>query len=209
MFEERDEKKTFEDEITPEVEETLEPEINDEEMTDAEVQEEIEEDNEDKIEDEIEQPFYATIPEFDELREVLVELDYRLFLINDNLVVIGRLNGADIEILVNSGNEEEADFVFVKAPETLDKLIAMENVLYLSPDMTDNEVETFEGKEANHEAVMEFLMNKLPEAAREELNKDNEEEFEEIPTEVPEISEEEPIEDEDMEETSEDDEEEE
>lgn len=207
MFEERDEKKTFEDEMTPEVEETLEPEANDEEMTDAEVQEEIEEDNEDKIEDEIEQPFYATVPEFDELREVLVELDYRLFLINDNLVVVGRLNGADIEILVNNGNEENTDFVFVKAPETLDKLIAMENVLYLSPDMTEEEVKTFEGKEANHEAVMEFLMNKLPEATREELNKD-EEEFEEIPTEIPEVSEE-PIEDEDMEEIPEDDEEEE
>ena len=206
MFEERDEKKTFEDEMTPEVEETLEPEANDEEMTDAEVQEEIEEDNEDKIEDEIEQPFYATVPEFDELREVLVELDYRLFLINDNLVVVGRLNGADIEILVNNGNEENADFVFVKAPETLDKLIAMENVLYLSPDMTDEEIKIFEGKEANHEAVMEFLMNKLPEATREELNK--EEEFEEIPTEIPEVSEE-PIEDEDMEEVPEDDEEEE
>ena len=203
MFEERDEKKTFEDEMTPEVEETLEPEANDEEMTDAEVQEEIEEDNEDKIEDEIEQPFYATVPEFDELREVLVELDYRLFLINDNLVVVGRLNGADIEILVNNGNEENADFVFVKAPETLDKLIAMENVLYLSPDMTEEEIKTFEGKEANHEDVMEFLMNKLPEATREELNKD-EEEFEEIPTEIPEVSEE-PIEDEDMEEVPEDD----
>lgn len=207
MFEERDEKKTFEDEINPEVEETLEPEANDEEMTDAEVQEEIEEDNKDKIEDEIEQPFYATVPEFDELREVLVELDYRLFLINDNLVVVGRLNGADIEILINNGNEENADFAFVKAPETLDKLIAMENVLYLSPDMTDEEIQTFEGKEANHEAVMEFLMNKLPEATRDELNK-NEEEFEEIPTEVPEVSEE-PVEDEDIEEALEDEEEEE
>lgn len=205
MFEERDEKKTFEDEMTPEVEETLEPEVSEEEMTNDEVQEEIEEDNEDKIEDEIEQPFYATVPEFDELREVLVELDYRLFLINDNLVVIGRLNGADIELLVNNGDEENADFVFVKAPETLDKLIAMENVLYLSPDMTEEEIDQFEGKEANHEAVMEFLMNKLPETAKEELSQ---EEFEEIPTDIPEVSEE-PIEDEDIEEIPEDDDEEE
>lgn len=207
MFEERDEKKTFEDEMTPEVEETPELEVNDEEMTDAEVQEEIEEDNKNKIEDEIEQPFYATVPEFDELREVLVELDYRLFLINDNLVVVGRLNGADIEVLVDNGNEENANFVFVKAPEALDKLIAIENVLYLSPDMTDEEIQTFENKEANHEAVMEFLMNKLPEATREELNNDNEE-FEEIPVDIPEVSEE-PIEDENIEEPIEDEEEEE
>ena len=172
MFEERDEKKTFEDEMTPEVEETLEPDIDDEEMTDAEVQEEIEEDNEDKIEDEIEQPFYAVVPEFDELREVLVELDYRLFLINDNLVVIGRLNGADIEVLVNNGNEENADFVFVKAPETLDKLIAIENVIYLSPDMTEEETKTFEGKEANHEAVMEYLMNLLPDTVKDEIKQE-------------------------------------
>ena len=75
MFEERDEKKTFEDEMTPEVEETLEHKDNDEEMTNAEVQEEIEEDKEDKIEDEIEQHLYAVVNEFDELREVLVELD--------------------------------------------------------------------------------------------------------------------------------------
>ena len=79
-------------------EENIEP--TEDEMTDEEIQDEIEEDNEDTIKDEIEQPFYAIVPEFDELREVLSELDYRLFLINDNLVVIGRLNGADIEIAV-------------------------------------------------------------------------------------------------------------
>lgn len=207
MFEENDEKKTFEDELNSDVEETTEPDVAEEEMTDAEVQDEIEEDNEEKIQDEIEQPFYATVPEFDELREVLVELDYRLFLINDNLVVVGRLNGADIEILVNNGNEEEAKFEFVKAPETLDKLIALENVLYLSPDMTEEEIAVFEGKEANHESVMEFLMNKLPDTVKEDLNK-NEEEFEEIPTEIPEVSEEEPIDEEEFEDIPEDEEEE-
>ena len=149
-------------------EENTEP--TEDEMTDEEIQDEIEEDNEDTIKDEIEQPFYATVPEFDELREVLSELDYRLFLINDNLVVIGRLNGADIEILINNGNEENADYIFVKAPETLDKLIAIENVLYLSPDMTKEELE--------------------------------DKEYEEIPTEIPEVDEEQ-FEDEETEEEEE------
>ena len=178
-------------------EESIEP--TEDEMTDEEIQDEIEEDNEDTIKDEIEQPFYATVPEFDELREVLSELDYRLFLINDNLVVIGRLNGADIEILTNNRNEENPDYIFVKAPETLDKLIAIENVLYLSPDMTKEEKASYEGKEANHESVMEFLMNKLPETSKEELE---DKEYEEIPTEIPEDDEEQ-FEDEEIEEEEE------
>lgn len=192
MFEEKDENKTFEDELNTELELTLEEPVEDEEMTDAEVEEEIEEDNEEKIEDAIEQPFYATVPEFDELRDILVELDYRLFLINDNLVVIGRLNGADIEILVSSGDEENREYNFVKAPGTLNELKNIENVFYLSPDMTEEEQAEFEGKTADHASVTEYLMNLLPDTAKEELAA---EEIEEEPIEEPvEEIEEEPVE---------------
>ena len=103
-------------------EENLENDIDDEEMTGEEVQDEIQDDEEEKVKDDIEQPFYAVTPEYDELRPVLSELDYRLFLINNDLVLIGRLNGADIEIMVNSGNDEESEYTFVKAPGTLDEL---------------------------------------------------------------------------------------
>ena len=69
-------------------EENLENGIDDEEMTSEEVQDEIQDDEEEKVKDDIEQPFYAVTPEYDELRPVLSELDYRLFLINNDLVLI-------------------------------------------------------------------------------------------------------------------------
>ena len=187
-------------------EENLENDINDEEMTGEEVQDEIQDDEEEKVKDDIEQPFYAVTPEYDELRPVLSELDYRLFLINNDLVLIGRLNGADIEIMVNSGNDEELEYTFVKAPGALDELKKIANVIYLSPDMTDEDKAEYEGKEANHESVMEYLMNLLPETTRDEMNQD---ELEETHSNIPEVNEEEQYEDEDIEEVSEDDEEEE
>ena len=187
-------------------EENLENDINDEEMTGEEVQDEIQDDEEEKVKDDIEQPFYAVTPEYDELRPVLSELDYRLFLINNDLVLIGRLNGADIEIMINSGNDEESEYTFVKAPGALDELKKIANVIYLSPDMTDEDKAEYEGKEANHESVMEYLMNLLPETTRDEMNQD---EFEETHSDIPEVNEEEQDEDEDIEEVSEDDEEEE
>ena len=151
-------------------EENLEP--TEEEMTGEEVQDEIQDDEEEKIKDDIELPFYAVTPEYDELRPVLSELDYRLFLINNDLVLIGRLNGADIEIMVNSGNDEESEYTFVKAPGTLDELKKIANVIYLSPDMTDEDKAEYEGKEANHESVMEYLMNLLPDTVKDEMSQE-------------------------------------
>lgn len=147
-------------------------ENQDTEMTDEEIEDEIQEDNEEKIEDEIEQPFYASNEDFDELRDVLIELDYRLLLINDNLVVIGRLNGPDIEVMVKDG---EDNYKFVKAPSTLNELKKIEDVFYLSPDMTDEEKEEFTDKLANQESVMSYLMNLLPEKTREEIEANKEE----------------------------------
>ena len=153
-------------------EENLENDIDDEEMTGEEVQDEIQDDEEEKIKDDIEQPFYAVTPEYDELRPVLSELGYRLFLINNDLVLIGRLNGADVEIMVNSGNDEESEYTFVKAPGALDELKKVANVIYLSPDMTDEDKAEYEGKEANHESVMEYLMNLLPDTVKDEIKQE-------------------------------------
>lgn len=186
-------------------EENLENNIDDEEMTGEEVQDEIQDDEEEKVKDDIEQPFYAVTPEYDELRSVLSELDYRLFLINNDLVLIGRLNGADIEIMVNSGNDEESEYTFVKAPGALDELKKIANVIYLSPDMTDEDKAEYEGKEANHESVMEYLMNLLPDTVKDEIKQ---EEIEETHSDIPDVDEEQ-IEDEDLKEIPEDDEEEE
>ena len=153
-------------------EENLENDIDNDEMTGEEVQDEIQDDEEEKVKDDIEQPFYAVTSEYDELRPVLSELDYRLFLINSDLVLIGRLNGADIEIMVNSGNGEESEYTFVKAPGALDELKKIANVIYLSPDMTDEDKAEYEGKEANHESVMEYLMNLLPDTVKDEIKQE-------------------------------------
>ena len=192
------------DEPTEDVEEP-------EEMSNNEVQDEAEEDKEEVIEDDIEQPFYATVPEFDELREILPDLDYRLFLINDNMVCIGRLNGPDIEFLTSNRPEEIKDmekseqndksdeieeraeedgedsyeYIWVKAPDTLDKFLNQINVVYLSPEMSDEDKEQYAGIEASHESVMNFLMNELPEDKREEHEEDEiEDEIPEEPTEI-------------------------
>lgn len=163
------------EELEP-TEETQSPEENieptEDEMTGEEVQDEIQDDEEEKIKDDIEQPFYAVTPEYDELRPVLSELDYRLFLINNDLVLIGRLNGADIEIMINSGSDEESEYTFVKAPGTLDELKKIANVIYLSPDMEDETKAEYEGKEANHESVMEYLMNLLPDTVKDEMSQE-------------------------------------
>ena len=193
-------------------------EPTDEEMTDAEYEDEVEEDKEDTVEDAVEEPFYATTPEFDELRDLLVDLDYRLFLINDNMVCIGRLNGPDIEFLTSNrpentetepseqndkaeeienkaeeDGEQAFEYKWIKAPDSLDKFLNQVNVVYLSPEMSDEDREQYAGIEASHESVMDFLMNELPEDKREEHeNEEIEDTLEDIPEEIPM---EEPIED--------------
>ena len=180
----------------------------DEEMSDAEYEDEVEDDKEDTVEDDVEEPFYATTPEYDELRDLLVDLDYRLFLINDNMVCIGRLNGPDIEFLTSNrpedtdaepseqndkaedienkaeeDGEQAFEYKWVKAPDTLDKFLNQVNVVYLSPEMSDEDKEQYAGIEASHESVMDFLMNELPEDKREEHEEEQIED--EIPEEIP------------------------
>lgn len=211
------------DEEIPTEEPVEETPSEDEEMDSEEIEDEAQEDERETVEDDIEQPFYATVPEFDELRDVLVDLDYRLLLINDNMVVIGRLNGPDIEILTSNepnastevevseqndkaeeieekaeeNGEKSYEYIWIKAPETLDKLIEQCNVIYLSPDMADEDKEQFAGKEASHESLMNYLMNELPESAKEEIEEDQvEEKLEDSePSMEEEPIEEEPIED--------------
>lgn len=205
----------------PPMEDTIES--NPDEMSNTEYEEEAEDDAKDTVKDDIEEPFYATVPEFDELRDILPDLDYRLFLINDNMVCIGRLNGPDIEFLTSNSsevekeaepseandkaeeveeraeeNEEKAyEYKWIKAPDTLDKFLSQVNVVYLSPDMSDEEREQYAGIEASHDSVMEYLMNELPEDKRNEEPVE-EEPIEDIPTEEPieEVPVEEPIDDE-------------
>lgn len=208
-----------------------------EEMSDAEYEDEAEDDAKDTVKDDIEEPFYATTPEFDELRDILVDLDYRLFLINDNMACIGRLNGPDIEFLTSNNDsvkddadvseandkaeeveeraedheEDSFEYMWIKAPDTFDKFVNQVNVVYLSPEMSEEDKEQYAGIEASHESVMNFLMNELPDELKKEHEKSvpekeapvEETPAEEIPAEeepIEEPIEEEPIEDEEEEE---------
>lgn len=156
---------------------------NTEEMNTEEINNEIEDDKEDIIDDEVEQPFYATNEDLDKLRDILPDIDNRLFLINDKFIVVGRLNGADEEILVkkeNNNNDESAEdsYEYVKAPSTFKELQKLVNVVYLSPDLTEEEAKEYEGKEANTEELEEFLMNQLPKTIKDK-DEDNDEDKEE------------------------------
>ena len=165
-----------------------------EEMSDTEYEEEAEDDAKETVKDDIEEPWYATTPELDELRDILPDLDYRLFLINDNMICVGRLNGPDIEFLTSNApsvkdeaevseandkaeeveeraeeNEEDSfEYMWIKAPDTFDKFVNQVNVVYLSPEMSEEDKEQYAGVEGNHESLMNYLMNELPEDKREE-----------------------------------------
>ena len=167
-----------------------------EEMTDEEAEEEKQEDAEDIVEDEVEEPFYATDERFDELRELLEPLDYRLLLINDKYLVVGRLNGAEVEILKqNPKTSEDEDtqetFGFVAAPDKLEELLTF-GTLYEDPDLVEEDEEALE---PNHEEIVNFLNSLLPSEAKEEIEDKEEgkeeEELEEVPVEPEEETEEE------------------
>ncbi len=182
-----------------------------EEMTDAEYEEEAEDDAKDTFKDDVEEPWYATTPELDELRDILPDLDYRLFLINTDMICVGRLNGPDVEFLTSNNDiiqgeaevseendtaeeveeraeengEDSFEYMFIKAPETFEDFLKQVNVVYLSPEMSEEDKEQYAGNEVSHESLMSYLMNELPESAKKDV-----EEKEEEPQEEEEVKEE-------------------
>lgn len=179
-------------------------EDEDTDINDLENPDEIkpEEDLEDKISDEIPDEEYMVDPILNELRDVLVDLDWNLFMIgNDDigpLYIIGRLNDEGIEeMLVEDGES----FKFIELPDRIENIMNY-NTVYGKPEDEDSRDEAGEdveiapednlAKGVPHEEIMEFLMNKLveinPEAA-EELKKDKPEE-DELPLPEPENNEE-------------------
>lgn len=190
-------------ELTPEEVKRFKLE-EDSDVDDLENPDEIkpEEDLEDKISDEIPDEEYMVDPILNELRDVLVDLDWNLFMIgNDDigpLYIIGRLNDEGIEeMLVEDGES----FKFIELPDRIENIMNY-NTVYGKPEDEDSRDEAGEdveiapednlAKGVPHEEIMEFLMNKLveinPEAA-EELKKDKPEE-DELPLPEPENNEE-------------------
>lgn len=199
-----------------------------EEMSDTEYEEEAEDDAKDIVKDDIEEPWYATSPELDELRDVLPELDYRLLMMDDgSMVCVGRLNGPDDEILTSNRvelekeaeiseandeadeveeraeeqEEESYEYIWIKRPESKEEFLNQVNVLYLSPEMSEEDKEQYAGLEVNHENLLSYLKGLLPEDKKEEVE-EKEETVEEEPTEDIEIK----IDEEPVEEVSEEDE---
>lgn len=161
-----------------------------------------EEDIEDKVADEIPDEEYMVDPILNELRDVLVDLDWNLFMVgNDDIgpvYIIGRLNeDGEEEMLVPDGDT----FKFIPLPDLLDEILRYETV-YGKPDeeKSDEAGEDMEvapednlAKGVPHDEIMEFLMNKLveinPEAAK-DLDKEEEPVEEPTEPEVPEDNEE-------------------
>lgn len=154
------------------------------------------EDIEDKVADEIPDEEYMVDPILNELRDILVDLDWNLFMLgNDDIgpvYIIGRLNDEDIEEMLVPDGES---FKFIELPDRLSDILRYETV-YGKPedDSAEEAGEDVEiapeenlAKGVPHEQIVEFLMNKLveinPEAAK-ELQK--EDEPEELPLPEPE-----------------------
>lgn len=154
-----------------------------------------EEDLEDKIADEIPDEEYMVDPILNELRDVLVDLDWNLFMLGNDEVgpvyIIGRLNDNGIEeMLVEDGET----FRFIELPNTIEEILNYNTVYGNKNDIDDEAGEDVEiapeenlAKGVPHEEIMEYLMNKLveinPEAAK-EIKK--EEPVEELPLPEPE-----------------------
>lgn len=115
------------------------------------------EDLEDTIEDEVEEEFYVG-GIYDELRDAMQDTDFRLFLINNDIVIPGTLEGNEIQFLDIVGEDEDKEFVMKPAPSTFDELLDF-RTLY---NVTNSELEIPEDKEvqeAPHEEIVEYILN--------------------------------------------------
>lgn len=152
--------------------------IESEDLDNQEVEDKAEEDINDTIEDDAENEEYATDSKLDELRDVLVDLDWKLYMINTGnedevYYVIGRINGDETELLSDTGTDDNHNFVWIPQPMSLAEVLKM-NTVYgqdLEPD---------------HEAILDFLMKSLEEEEPEKAAELADEE--EIEDDVPETA---------------------
>ena len=141
------------------------PEMSDDEVVsedefaeeELESPEGLEDTPEDAIEDDEEQQFY-TEPIYNELREAMEDTDFRLYLINNDIVIPGTLEDGEIQFLDIVGNEGEEEFVMKPAPETIKELLEFKT-LY---NITNSEIEIpddLEVQEAPHEKIVEYILS--------------------------------------------------
>lgn len=135
---------------------------------------EISADENTPIEDDIEEKFYAS-GKYDELRSAMQDTDFRLYLINDDLVIPGTLDGNEIQFLDIVGEDEDEEFVMKPAPSTLKELLEFKT-LY---NTENTEIEIPEGtelSEAPHEKIVEYILNlKVSEQDADDVEDDEQE----------------------------------
>ena len=138
-------------------------ELPDEELSDEDVEDQAQEDLSDTIEDDVENEDYAVDKDLDELRDVLVDLGWKLLMLtqgdkDDICYIIGRINGDDTEMLVSSPNPttEEQSFDWIELPLNYNSVISYDTVYGRKDENGDDIV-------PNHEAIMDYLMSSLEE----------------------------------------------
>lgn len=148
-----EETNTLPDDVQDEV--SLEEPIAADPDSDADIEPET--DSEEAIEDNVEEQFYVG-GQYDELRDAMQDTDFRLYLIGNDLVIPGTLEGNEIQFLDLVGDEGEEEFVMKPAPSTLAEVLEFKT-LY---NTENTEIEVPEGIElskAPHEKIVEYILN--------------------------------------------------
>lgn len=166
------------DEETNNLPNDIQDKVPDEEpiTTDPESDDSIESetDAEEAIQNDVEEQFYVG-GQYDELRDAMQDTDFRLYLIGNDLVIPGTLEGNEIQFLDIVGDEGEEEFVMKPAPNTLAEVLEF-NTLY---NIENTEVEVPEGlelKQAPHEKIVEYILNlKLGDEDAEDVEDDEQE----------------------------------
>lgn len=101
---------------------------------------------------------FYTGGKYEELREAMKDTDFRLFLVGNDLVIPGTLEGDDIQFLDIVGDEDNEEFVLKPAPKTINEVLDF-RTLY-NVDNTEVEIpEDKEVSEAPHEKIIEYILN--------------------------------------------------
>ena len=137
--------------------------LPDDELSDEEIEDQAQEDLSDTIEDDVENEDYAVDKDLDDLRDVLVDLDWKLYMLtqgdkDDICYIIGRINGEDTEMLVSSPNPttDEQSFDWIELPLAYNTVLSYDTV-YGRKDENGGDIRP------NHEAIMDYLMSSLEE----------------------------------------------
>lgn len=149
------------------------PSVSDEEL-DIIADEELDDSPVDAIDQDEEEEFYVG-GIYNELREAMQDTDFRLYLINNDIVIPGTLEGSEIQFLDIVGNEGEEEFVMKPAPQTIKELIEFKT-LY---NITNSDIELpddFEVQEAPHEKILEYILSlKVSDKDAEDVEDDEQE----------------------------------